>query len=67
MSKKKSRFELDTIRFNQYTNESVKCQICGHTMLFEGNRHICTHCGNWVYKNRKFEFQCKLKEILKKY
>ncbi len=68
MSKNKSKiYELDTIRFRRYTAESIKCKNCGHSILFEGNRKICTYCGHWVYKNDKVEFEYNLKKILKNY
>ena len=44
----------------------VKCK-CSHTMLFTGNkdRLCCSHCGNWVYKDKKTEIKYKMKEYLK--
>lgn len=44
----------------------IKCK-CSHTMLFTGNkdRLCCSHCGNWVYKDKKTEIKYKMKEYLK--
>lgn len=44
----------------------IKCK-CSHTMLFTGNkdRLCCSHCGNWVYKDKKTEIKYKIKEYLK--
>ena len=44
----------------------VKCK-CSHTMLFTGNRDrlCCSHCGNYVYKDKKTEIKYKMKEYLK--
>ena len=68
MPKNKSKiYELDTIRFRRYTAESIKCKNCGHSMIFESDRKLCTYCGHWVYKNDKVEFEYNLKKILKNY
>ena len=44
----------------------VKCK-CSHTMLFTGikDRLICSHCGNYVYKNKKSEIYYKVKELMR--
>lgn len=44
----------------------IKCK-CSHTMLFTGNkdRLCCSHCGNYVYKDKKTEIKYKMKEYLK--
>ena len=49
-------------------NYVVKCK-CSHTILFTGikDRLICSHCGSWVYKNKKVEMRYKMKELLKKW
>lgn len=49
------------------TNNSVKCK-CGHSMKITNKykRQICRWCGHWVYKDKKTEFEYKLKEQLRK-
>jgi len=44
----------------------VKCK-CNHTILFTGSkdRLCCSHCGNYVYKDKKTEIKYKMKEYLK--
>ena len=44
-----------------YSNYKVKCK-CSHSvfMPYGIDKKICSHCGNWVYKNKEIEF----KEIL---
>lgn len=44
----------------------VKCK-CSHTMLFtrSKDRIICSHCGNYVYRDKGTEFKYKMKERLR--
>ena len=44
----------------------IKCK-CSHTILFTGHkdRLCCSHCGNYVYKDKKTEMKYKIKELLK--
>lgn len=44
----------------------VKCK-CSHTILFTGikDRLCCSHCGRYVYRDKKAEIKYKLKEYLK--
>lgn len=42
-----------------------KCK-CGHSVLFVTDKKICSHCGNYVFKNKKVEFEYRMKEKLKK-
>lgn len=49
------------------TDESVKCK-CGHSILIT-NRYgkvICNYCGRLVFRNKKEEFEYRLKERLLK-
>ena len=43
-----------------------KCS-CGHTVEFwtSQNRIICRWCGNYVFRNKKDEFEYRMKERLK--
>lgn len=47
-------------------NFMIKCK-CSHTILFTGlkDRLCCSHCGRYVYRNKKAELKYKLKELLK--
>ena len=51
---------------NVFQDYMIKCK-CSHTVLFTGmkDRIICTHCGNYVYKDKKTEMKYKMKELLK--
>lgn len=54
----------DTKRFDQMTRNSVKCK-CGHTVLIGTyGRKICSHCGKWVFKTPKDEFEFRMKGLL---
>ena len=55
--------ERDSHKIQDYM---IKCK-CSHTMLFTGNRDrlCCSHCGNYVYKDKKTEIKYKMKEYLK--
>jgi uncharacterized paraquat-inducible protein A len=52
-------------RFAAIRQGSIKCS-CGHTMLMNKAKVLCTWCGKYVYKDKKLEFQDKLKASLKK-
>lgn len=49
-----------------FNNYMIKCK-CSHTILFTGikDRLICSHCGKYVYRNKKAEMKYKVKELLK--
>lgn len=51
---------------NARNNAKVKCK-CGHTlnMGFQ-DKVICHWCGKYVFKNKKIEFEYRMKEINKK-
>lgn len=42
---------------------------CGHAMTFyrtsRRNKIVCTHCGNYVYKNDLIEFKEKMNDLRK--
>jgi len=46
------------------SRNKIKCK-CGHSILL-GNqkRRICNWCGKWVYKDKRTEFEYKLKESI---
>ena len=46
------------------------CEFCGHTMTFyafEKDRKVCSHCGRFNYKNKRVEFEYKLKNVVSKH
>lgn len=59
----KINFELESKRLNAYTDARVICK-CGHSVLVEKRRKLCSWCGRFVYKNKKIEFEEKLKRAL---
>lgn len=62
-----SQYTDDTKLFNETTNSKTKCS-CGHSILIPNkkDRHICSWCGNYVFKNKQAEFKYKFKENLMK-
>lgn len=58
-------FEKDTKMFNSFSKIKVSCK-CSHTIvMIASDRVICSHCGNWVYKDKKTEFKYKIAEKMK--
>jgi len=57
------KYEISDKAFNVYTNSTIKCKHCGHSLLF-GNKEkiICNHCGYYVYRNSKIEFKHKMQQ-----
>lgn len=46
------------------SNYKVKCK-CGHVLVIVGkDKVICSHCGYYVYKNKKEEFKDKMRSAL---
>ena len=49
-----------------YTDNSVKCKNCGHSIVFlyfeQKDKKICSWCAHLVYANDKVEFKDKLKK-----
>ena len=46
-------------------NITKKCK-CGHSVDVLGKKKICTHCGNYVFKNKEEEFKYRLEEKIKR-
>ena len=44
------------------------CKHCGHRILITNKyeRLICPCCGYMIYRNKKIEFNYKIKEIMRK-
>ena len=63
-SNKNKTYKQDTKRFNQITEQSVKCK-CGHTVLIGiSQKRTCSHCGRWVFKTPKDEFEFRMRGLL---
>ena len=62
-------FKKDTKLFNAIAKLRRHCKNCGHSVIFYENskkeKRICTHCGNYIYKNDLIEFKEKLKKCQK--
>ena len=57
------KYDVSNRAFNVYTNQSVKCKHCGHSVLFGfKERIICNHCGHYIYRNSKIEFKHRLRK-----
>lgn len=51
----------------EYDKVKITCK-CGHRVIIPHwvKKQICDWCGNYVYRDKKLEFQEKLKKELKK-
>ena len=59
-------FAKDTKMLDAFSKIKVRCK-CSHTIvMIASDRVICSHCGNWVYKDKKTEFKYKLNQSLKR-
>ena len=56
--------EMDRM-FKTYTDNSYKCR-CGHSVAIAKNceKIICSHCGRYVFREKKDEFMYRLKEVM---
>ena len=47
---------------DEKTANRITCKNCGHTMNISASREkrICTHCGNYVFRQEKDEFKYRL-------
>lgn len=64
--KEKQNYHQMQKKYDVFQDYMVKCS-CSHTMLFTGvkDRIICSHCGNYVYKDEKTKMKYKVKELIK--
>ena len=67
MSTYKIRVEEPVIYSSQIQKIQHKCK-CGHTVTIPEfvEKQLCTHCGNYVFKNKKDEFNYRMKEQMSK-
>ena len=58
-------FNYEKKRVKVYADNRYYCS-CGHSVVImpKNNKVLCTHCGHWVFKNKKEEFKYRLKERL---
>lgn len=50
---------------DERTKNKCKCPNCGHTLLFnKPDKVICNWCKHYVFKNKKVEFEWRLKESM---
>ena len=56
----------DEIVSSYYQEFMYKCS-CSHTQLIPYNKDkvICSHCGKWIYKDKKAEFKDKMNKFMK--
>lgn len=64
--KQYKKFQEIVKDYDKIQDYMVKCK-CSHTILFTGikDRLCCSHCGRYVYRDKKTEIKYKLKEYLK--
>lgn len=55
----------EEMKYEEMQQFRVKCK-CGHTNYIanKNGRCICSHCHNWVFKDKKTEFEYRMKEKL---
>lgn len=54
-----------TEELNKITKDRCICPNCGHTLLFNRpDKVICSWCKHYVFKNKKVEFEWRLKESI---
>ena len=47
------------------TKNRIICSNCGHSVLFNKmDKTICKWCNHYVFKNKKVEFEYRLKESI---
>lgn len=55
-------YKQDSKLFDAFSDLTVTCK-CGHRITLAGlDRKPCTHCGDYVYKDKKTEFKYNLKK-----
>lgn len=61
-------FKRDKRLQKAYTDNTVKCKNCGHSLVFlnfeNRDKKICSWCGHLVYANDKIEFKNKLNKLI---
>lgn len=53
---------VDDKSMNAWFDGAIKCPNCGHSCHFtKVDKMICSYCGNYVFRNKKAEFEHLLK------
>lgn len=59
-----NKYKEDTKRFDAYSKARTLCK-CGHSLIVgRTGKTICNYCGRYVYKDKKKEFEERLKKVL---
>lgn len=59
-------FKKDTQRAVNFYSTCLHCERCGHSLqVTRKNKVFCEWCGRYIFKNKKDEFEYRLKEKLK--
>lgn len=63
--RKKFAREIDVS--NVISKHKYQCKHCGRkeVIRFDQDKKICTHCGNYIFKNEKEEFKFKMERLMK--
>lgn len=59
-------FKHDNKKFKSLAKNRFYC-YCGHSVIINPpeTRGLCTHCGHWVYKDKRQYFKERMKGYLK--
>lgn len=61
-------FRNDSRISDERAKYKIYCNRCGHSLVFypfeKKNKKICSHCGYYVYQNKKEEFKERLGLLL---
>ena len=59
-------FKKDTQRAVNFYSTCLHCEKCGHSLqVIRRNKAFCEWCGRYIFKDKKDEFEYRLKEKLK--
>jgi len=66
--RKKPKWYIKEKRVNDLFQENMyQCKKCGRKEIirFDKGKKLCSHCGNYIFKNDKEEFKFKLGRLIK--
>lgn len=59
-------FKKDTQRAINYYSTCLHCERCGHSLqVIRRNKAFCEWCGRYIFKDKKDEFEYRIKEKLR--